>query len=70
MMIDQCIQAKETVADQVPVTLEPNDTCDKCGPGVEALVAVMLKSGKLTFCRHCYRQREAALAPMILGSTE
>lgn len=54
----------------VEVTLEVGDTCDHCGPGVEALVAVMLRSGKLAFCRHHYNRYAAALAPLILGFVE
>lgn len=52
-----------------PVKLEPGDTCDRCGPFVAALVAVQLSTGKLTFCRHCYDGFEAALAPLVLGTT-
>ena len=54
----------------VMVDLEVGDTCDKCGPGVEALVAVQLSTGKLAFCRHCYTRFEVALAPLILGLFE
>lgn len=60
----------EPQVEPVIVGLEANDTCDKCGPGVKALVAVQLRTGKLVFCKHCYTRFEAALAPLILGMFE
>jgi hypothetical protein len=68
-MTTQTIPAETLPAAPVPVVLLPDDTCDRCGPATAALVAVILRAGKLTFCQHHYSRYEAALAPLILGIT-
>lgn len=51
------------------VTLEPDDSCDVCGPAVIANTAVRTKRGnKLAFCNHCYRANEAGLASVVVAS--
>jgi hypothetical protein len=70
-MTSQTIPAETLLlAKPVPVALLPDDTCDRCGPGTVALVAVMLRSGKLTFCEHHYGRYKKALASLVLGVTQ
>jgi ArsR family metal-binding transcriptional regulator len=68
-MTAQTIPAETLVTKPVPVALLPDDTCDRCGPATRATVAVMLRAGKLTFCKHHYSRFEASLAPLVLGVT-
>jgi hypothetical protein len=70
-MTPQTIPAETLLlAKPVPVALLPDDTCDRCGSATAALVAVMLRTGKLTFCQHHYNRHKKALAPLILGVTQ
>jgi hypothetical protein len=42
--------------------LTGKETCDRCGPGTQAMVRVQMPSGNtLDFCRHDYRKHEPAL---------
>jgi hypothetical protein len=38
------------------------DTCDRCGPSVQAHVATLIRGTWLLFCAHHYAQHETALA--------
>lgn len=42
--------------------LKPNDTCDQCGPAVQALVLVAHpEHGEIRFCNHHFTEHELAL---------
>ena len=60
---ESTLMCKPVVA--ATVELLPADFCDKCGPAVTANTAILLDSGPLTFCNHCYNQRAASLALLI-----
>jgi hypothetical protein len=70
-MTAQTIPAETLLlAKPVPVALLPDDTCDRCGPATKAVVAVQLRTGKLTFCKHHYSRLKKALSSLVLGVTE
>jgi hypothetical protein len=54
--------------------LKPTDTCDRCGPGTQALVLVVHpEHGELRFCNHCFTRHEPALVAQgftVADSTE
>lgn len=49
------------------ITSMQDETCDRCGPSVRAVVKVHLEVGYLTMCAHHYRTHKTALdtAPFI-----
>ncbi len=45
--------------------LLPTDTCDKCGPGTVAKIAVRFTSGgMLTLCSHCFNRHSMTMHNM------